>query len=107
MTNFYFLYHWFCNSFNCETWFSLNSPNQFSICSKKSSFLFLKDIQSKIEGGQSFSVLAEKNSQDPGSKNNGGSLGWVERGSLVKSFETAAFTSELNKVTNLKDLQIH
>ena len=68
--------------------------------SKKSSFLFLKDIQSKIEEGQSFSVLAEKNSQDPGSKNNGGSLGWVERGSLVKSFETAAFTSELNKVTN-------
>ena len=68
--------------------------------SKKSSFLFLKDIQSKIEGGQSFSVLAEKHSQDPGSKSNGGSLGWVERGSLVKSFETAAFTSELKKVTN-------
>ena len=68
--------------------------------SKKSSFLFLKEIQSKIEGGQSFSVLAEKHSQDPGSKSNGGSLGWVERGSLVKSFETAAFTSEINKVTN-------
>ena len=68
--------------------------------SKKSSFLFLKEIQSKIEGGQSFSVLAEKHSQDPGSKNNGGSLGWVERGSLVKSFETAAFTSEIKKVTN-------
>ena len=68
--------------------------------SKKSSFLFLKDLQKKIENGGSFSDLAEKHSEDPGSKNNGGSLGWVKRGSLVKSFETAAFTSELNKTTN-------
>ena len=68
--------------------------------SKKSSFLFLKDLQNKIENGESFSDLAEKHSEDPGSKNNGGSLGWVKRGSLVKSFETAAFTSELNKTTN-------
>ena len=68
--------------------------------SKKSSFLFLKDLQKKIENGGSFSDLAEKHSEDPGSKNNGGSLGWVNRGSLVKSFETAAFTSKLNKITN-------
>ena len=68
--------------------------------SKKSSFLFLKDLQKKIENGGSFSDLAEKHSEDPGSKNNGGSLGWVKRGSLVKSFETAAFTSKLNKITN-------
>ena len=68
--------------------------------SKKSSFLFLKELQKKLEKGESFSDLAEKYSEDPGSKNNGGSLGWVKRGSLVKSFETAAFTSQLNKVTN-------
>ena len=68
--------------------------------SKRASFLFLKDLQEKIEEGQSFSDLAKKHSQDPGSKNNGGSLGWVKRGSLVKRFETAAFTSEINKVTN-------
>ena len=67
---------------------------------KKSSFLFLKDLKAKIEEGYLFSDLAEKYSEDPGSKNNGGELGWVKRGSLVKSFETAAFTSPVNIVTD-------
>ena len=67
---------------------------------KKSSFLFLKDLKTKIEQGELFSDLAEKHSEDPGSKNNGGELGWVKRGSLVKSFETAAFTSPVNYVTD-------
>ncbi len=67
---------------------------------KKSSFLFLKDLKTKIEGGALFSDLAKKYSEDPGSKNNGGELGWVKRGSLVKSFETAAFVSPVNIVTD-------
>ncbi len=71
-----------------------------SEAAKKSSFLFLKDLKIKIEQGESFSNLAEKYSEDPGSKSNGGNLGWVKRGSLVKSFETVAFTSPLNFITN-------
>tara|TARA_A100001011_G_C14208747_1_gene798965 strand:+ start:57 stop:1331 length:1275 start_codon:yes stop_codon:yes gene_type:complete len=67
---------------------------------KKSSFLFLKDLKIKIEQGEVFSDLAKKYSDDPGSKGNGGKLGWVKRGSLVKSFETAAFTSPLNYITD-------
>ncbi len=66
---------------------------------KKSSVSFLNDLKGRIEKGESFSNLAEKHSEDPGSKNNGGTLGWVKRGSLVKSFETTAFTSPLNQVT--------
>ena len=46
-------------------------------------------------GSYSFSDMAIKHSEDPGSKDNGGSLGWVSRGSLVKEFETAAFTAEI------------
>ncbi len=72
-------------------------PNETA---KKSSFLFLKDLKTKIKEGESFSDLAEKHSEDPGSKNNGGDLGWVKRGSLVKSFETAAFTSPVNHITD-------
>ena len=67
---------------------------------KKSSFLFLKDLKNKIKQGALFSELAKKHSEDPGSKNNGGELGWVKRGSLVKSFETAAFTSPVNYITD-------
>ena len=57
---------------------------------KKSSFLFLKNLKVKIEQGESFSDLAEKHSEDPGSKNNAGELGWVKRGSLLKNFEETA-----------------
>ena len=71
-----------------------------SEAAKKSSFLFLKDLKTRIEQGESFSNLAEKYSEDPGSKSKGGNLGWVKRGSLVKSFETVAFTSPLNFVTD-------
>ncbi len=70
-----------------------------SEAAKKSSFLFLKDLKEKIDQGDLFSDLAKKHSEDPGSKNNGGELGWVKRGSLVKSFETAAFTSPVNRIT--------
>ena len=66
--------------------------------SKKKSLLFLKELKEKIKNGTDFSKVAEEYSSDPGSKNNGGSLGWVKRGMLVKSFETVAFTAELNVV---------
>ncbi len=68
--------------------------------SKNTSILFLKKIKNNIEKGDSFSIMAEKHSEDPATRKNGGSLGWVKRGSLVKSFETAAFTSALNTITN-------
>ena len=67
---------------------------------KDSSLLFLKNLKIKIEQGDLFSDLAKKHSDDPGSRNKGGELGWVKRGSLVKSFETVAFTSPLNKITD-------
>jgi len=48
--------------------------------------------------GDSFEGFAKKHSQDPGSSARGGSLGWVTRGSLVKRFETAAFTAKVGDV---------
>ena len=62
--------------------------------SKNESFSLLKSIKERLLNGESFSLLANQFSQDPGSKNNGGLLGWVTRGSLVKNFETAAFTAK-------------
>ena len=72
-------------------------PSEYS---KETSLQILKNIKTKIEQGDSFSELAKEFSEDPGSKGNGGDLGWVTRGSLVKSFETAAFTSPLNQITD-------
>jgi len=65
---------------------------------KNQSLLFLKNIKKEIINGSSFEELAKEHSEDPGSKNNGGSIGWVTRGSLVKGFETAAFTAKINKI---------
>ena len=65
---------------------------------KEKTVLELNDIKNKIIKGKSFSEMAIKHSEDPGSKENGGSLGWVNRGSLVKEFETAAFTAEIGEI---------
>ena len=62
--------------------------------SKNTALKQIKDIRIQILGGESFESLAQTFSEDPGSKSKGGSLGLVSRGSLVKEFETVAFTLE-------------
>jgi len=50
-----------------------------------------QQIKDKFDAGDSFSVLAEKYSDDPGAKGNGGSLGWVQWGRTVPEFQEALF----------------
>ena len=53
---------------------------------------FLNDLRGRlIKKTSTFESLAADYSQDPGSKNSGGSLGFVRRGSLVTPFESIAF----------------
>jgi len=66
-------------------------PSTDSIEKTKKTLLGYK---SEILNGALFEDIALKNSIDPGSKKTGGSLGWVSRGSLVKSFEKAAFSAK-------------
>ena len=73
-------------------------PISPSESSKNKSVSLLDSIKEQVLGGADFGLLASEHSQDPGSKNSGGSLGWVTRGSLVKSFETAAFTADIGEV---------
>ena len=61
--------------------------------SKVETIKLLNNIRKRIIEGESFASLAEQYSIDP-SSSQGGSLGWVKRGSVVKKFETVAFTLE-------------
>ncbi|HLJ48891.1 MAG TPA: peptidylprolyl isomerase [Bryobacteraceae bacterium] len=50
------------------------------------------DLLKQLKAGGDFAALAKKFSQDPGSAQNGGDLGWVTRGQMVKNFEAACFS---------------
>jgi len=65
---------------------------------KEEALSFQDSLMQKILSGTPFETIAKDHSQDPGSRNNGGSLGWSKRGSFVKAFEEAAFTSEINEL---------
>lgn len=54
-----------------------------------------KELQEKITGGGDFVALAKENSKDPGSKDDGGNLGYFGRGQMVPQFEEVVF--KLNK----------
>ncbi|MBT3502840.1 MAG: hypothetical protein HOB40_05625 [Candidatus Marinimicrobia bacterium] len=67
---------------------------------KQETFDFLVTLKNKLKNGASFADLAKEHSIDPGSKTNGGELGWVSRGSFVKNFETTAFTLGVGTVSD-------
>ena len=56
-------------------------------------------IREEIVLGLSFEDAAKKYSEDPGSKELGGNLGYVPRGTFVKEFEKAAWTINLETLS--------
>ncbi|MBI4793314.1 MAG: peptidylprolyl isomerase [Deltaproteobacteria bacterium] len=56
-------------------------------------------IQERLKKGESFADLAAQYSEDPGSKNKGGNLGYFGRGQLVKEFEDACFAAKPGEIS--------
>jgi peptidyl-prolyl cis-trans isomerase D len=52
----------------------------------------------RIEAGEDMAKIAGELSDDPGSKAQGGDLGFIGRGQMVAEFEEAAFSQEIGKL---------
>jgi peptidyl-prolyl cis-trans isomerase D len=59
-------------------------------------------ILKQIQGGANFADLAKKYSDDPGSKDKGGELGFAQRGRMVPEFDNAIFTQKIGDTKIVK-----
>ncbi|CAI8923934.1 peptidylprolyl isomerase PrsA [Bacillus pseudomycoides] len=57
------------------------------------------DIKKQLDEGASFEELAKQQSQDPGSKENGGDLGYFGPGKMVPEFEEAAYKLNVGEIS--------
>jgi peptidyl-prolyl cis-trans isomerase D len=56
----------------------------------------------QIQSGANFAELAAKNSDDPGSKDKGGEIGFARKGMMVPPFENAIFTQKIGDTQIVK-----
>jgi peptidyl-prolyl cis-trans isomerase D len=59
-------------------------------------------ILKQLQAGGNWSDLAKKNSDDPGSKDTGGELGFAQRGKMVPEFDNAIFTQKIGNIAIVK-----
>lgn len=57
-----------------------------------------EELTAKAKAGADFSQLAKENSKDPGSAQQGGDLGWAQRGTMVGPFEEALFGMQKDEI---------
>lgn len=69
----------------------------------------LLDYKRRILAGEKFEDLAKEYSEDPGSRQYGGDLGWSKRGQMVPQFEAAAMKLKANEMTDVveSDFGLH
>ncbi len=64
-----------------------------------------EDVLKQVKMGAKFEDLAKKNSEDPGTKDKGGDLGWIVQGQTVPEFEKVAFSLHPGTVSDLVKTQ--
>lgn len=59
----------------------------------------------RAKKGEDFAKLAKENSDDPGSRHNGGDLGFFGRGMMVPPFEKAAFALKKDEISDVVETE--
>jgi peptidyl-prolyl cis-trans isomerase D len=59
-------------------------------------------VLKQLQSGGNWNELAKKYSDDPGSKNSGGELGFAQRGKMVPEFDNAIFTQKIGDIKIVK-----
>lgn len=67
----------------------------------KDAFARIEEAKAKIAGGTDFAAVAKEYSNDAYSKDQGGDLGWVAKGTFVPEFEDAAVKLAPNQVSDI------
>ncbi|TFH01582.1 MAG: hypothetical protein E4H13_04505 [Calditrichales bacterium] len=73
--------------------------------SAESAMKRMMEIKEKVDTGADFAQMAEQFSEDPGTATQGGDLGFIKRGDLVKEFEEVAFRLEPGEVSGVVETQ--
>ena len=76
-------------------------PDEATEAQQDSVYGLAEELRQRAEAGEDFAALAREHSGDPGSAQQGGDLGWFERGSMVQPFEEAAFAMEPGEVSSV------
>jgi len=58
-----------------------------------------EEVFERLQAGEDFAELAQELSDDPGSKEEGGDLGWFGRGRMLPEFEAVAFSLPVGEIS--------
>jgi peptidyl-prolyl cis-trans isomerase SurA len=75
----------------------LITPNE--IIDDQTAEQLLDDVLEKLGNGEDFSELAKMLSDDPGSSNSGGGMGWTGPGVFVPEFDTVVADTEIGEIS--------
>ncbi|CAI8393251.1 MAG: Chaperone SurA [Halieaceae bacterium] len=76
----------------------LLTPNE--VLDDEAAQKFALDLKSRIAEGEDFAELAKKHSDDIGSAQEGGELGWTNPGQMVPEFEATMASAEIGVITD-------
>ena len=76
-----------------------------AIRTDEETFEAIQDVRNSFLGGEDFGLLAKQFSEDPGTANNGGDLGWSGRGAYAPEFEATMISTEIGSTSEIFETQ--